>query len=246
MEFLLLILILSIIAFQAILARKVRQIHLASYRLLDAAEETYSLFHQIQAYDGLMRRIQPAVPLPLLRGWAASPDFLLAIARHVLNHKPTAILECSSGTSSIVMARCCQLNGSGHVYSLEHNEEFAIQTRENLAEQGLDAWGTVIHAGLVPTGESGQPWYDLIRLQTPDDGFDMLVIDGPPANLSRHARYPALPQLDGMLKQRAMIFLDDAKRGEEIEILKRWQNEFPNYLHQLLPLEKGGAVLIKQ
>jgi hypothetical protein len=100
---------------------KVRKIHLASYAIHEAAtqtqKETLALFAQVQAYDGLMRLLQFRAPLPPLRGWAASPDFLLVIAQHALKHKPKVIVECSSGSSTLVLARCCELNGGGHVYS---------------------------------------------------------------------------------------------------------------------------------
>lgn len=245
MDYVLLVLLLIVLASQALLFYKVRRIHLASYKLLDAASESHTLYHQFQAYDSLMRLLQPVTPLPLLRGWAASPDLLLTLARYVLKNKPDAILECSSGSSTLVMARCCQINGCGHVYSLEHDARFAEQTREGLAEQGLEEWASVVHAPLVSTGESGQPWYDLTGLSAPEGGFDMLIIDGPPATTAKHARYPALPQLDKLLKQGASVFLDDARRNEEKQILARWQQELPHYNQTWLPLEKGAAVLTK-
>lgn len=245
MDYLLLILLLIVLLSQALLFYKVRKIHLLSFRLMDAANDTRALYHQLQAYDGLMRLTRPVAPLPLLRGWAASPDLLLVLARHVLKHKPQSILECSSGSSTLVMARCCQLNGRGHVYCLEHDEHFAGQTREGLAEQGLEEWATVIHAPLVPTGESGQPWYDLSHLPGIGNKFDMLVIDGPPATTSKLARYPALPQLDRFLSPGARVFLDDAARSEEKQILQRWQQELPQYSQVTLPLDKGAAMLTK-
>lgn len=143
------------------------------------------------------------------------------------------------------MARCCQLNGSGHVYSLEHDERFARETRDRLAEHGLEGWATVTHAPLVPTGESEQPWYDLDRLAVPAGRFGMLVVDGPPASIGKLARYPALPQLDRLLMTGARIFLDDARREEEQRALTRWKNEFPNYAQASLDLDKGCAVLTK-
>lgn len=193
MDTLLIALVLLLLGSQLVLFHKLRKVHLASYRLLQAADETFSLFQQFQSYDSLMRLIEPARPLPALRRWAASPDLLLTLAKEVLDRKPEAILECSSGSTTLVLARCCQLNSSGHVTSLEHDEKFAIQTREWLAEHGLERWATVIHAPLRPTGKTGQPWYDLSHLEIPENGFDMLVIDGPPASVSKHARYPAIP-----------------------------------------------------
>lgn len=245
MEYLMLLLMLLILVVLALLFHKVRRIHLATFRLNKASDETFALFRQFQAYDGLMRLISPPQPLPLLRGWAASPDLLLTLAKHVLKHKPTAILECSSGSSTVVMARCCQLNGCGHVYSLEHDQKFAQISRQWLAEQGLESWATIINAPLVPTGDTHQPWYDLNRLTTPDSGYDMLVIDGPPASLSPLSRYPALPQLDRLLNKGAHVFLDDAGRGEEKRVLERWEREFPGYAQATLDLDKGGAMLTK-
>lgn len=245
MDALLVVLVVSILAVQFILFYKLRKLHLASFRMLAAADETFALFKQFQAYDGLKQLIEPSRPLPLLRGWAASPDLLFLLAQDVLKHKPQALLECSSGVSTLVLARCCQLNGSGHVYSLEHDERFAQETCGRLADHGLGTWATVIHAPLIPAGESGQPWYDLDRLIAPSGGFDMLVIDGPPASTASLARYPALPRLDKLLKSGARIFLDDARREGEQQALGRWKTEFPNYSQVSLNLDKGCAVLIK-
>ncbi len=245
MDLLIAILLVVVLGTQAILFHKLRRIHLASFRALAAADETFALFKQVQAYDGLMRLISPIRPLPLLRGWAASPDLLLVLAEDVLKRKPATVLECSSGVSTLVLARCCQLNGNGHVYSLEHDERFACETRARLAEHGLQDWATVNDAPLVATEESGQRWYDLSRFAPPADGFDMLVIDGPPASTGRLARYPALPRLDRFLKRGARIFLDDAARGEEQLALARWKAEFPVYAQTALHLDKGGALLTK-
>jgi hypothetical protein len=56
----------------------------------------------------------------------------------------------------------------------------------------------------------------------------MIVIDGPPAyEVSKEkARYPALPFIYSMLSDRCSIFLDDADREGEKEIIRRWEEEF--------------------
>lgn len=192
-----------------------------------------------------MRLIQPRHPLPLLRGWAGSPDLLLTLAQHALKHRPRAVLECSSGSTTVVLARCCELSGTGHVYSLEHDERFARQTRELLEAQGLGSWATVIDAPLTPGGPAAQPWYALDGLQAPAEGFDMLVIDGPPSRIAESARYPALSQLDPMLNTGATVFLDGADRPGERRALKRWAQEFPHYHQTHIPLEKGAVRMVK-
>lgn len=252
MDYALIMLATLILAIQVLVFHKVRRIHLTTYRLLAAADtidrtekETRTLYRQLQSYDGLMRLIEPARPLPPLRGWAASPDFLLTIARHATAEKPEAILECSSGSSTVVLARCCQLNGCGHVWSLEHDAQYAAHTRARLEEQGLSEWATVVDAPLAPSPKTAQPWYEVGALRGPEHGFDMLVIDGPPRQTGPRARYPALPELDPLLARGAAVYLDDADRADEQEILRRWAAEFPRYVHTPLDLEKGGARLVK-
>lgn len=245
MDWLIVFLLLILLGTGALLFHKVRRIHLATFRLLDAAADNADVFRQFQAYDGLMRLIQPRRPLPLLRGWAASPDLLLTLAQHALTHRPKAVLECSSGSTTVVLARCCELNGAGHVYSLEHDERFARQTRELLEAQGLESWATVIDAPLTPGGSIAQPWYSLDGLRAPAEGFDMLVIDGPPSKIADAARHPALSQLDPMLNAGATVFLDDADRPGERRALKRWAQEFPHYHQTHIPLEKGAVRMVK-
>lgn len=100
---------------------RIRKIHLASYQLLEDAaairRETTTLFSQIQALWALERKLGLPDALPPMRGWAGSPDFLLAAAEEALYLKPKTVMECSSGVSTVVMARCLQMNGVGHVYS---------------------------------------------------------------------------------------------------------------------------------
>lgn len=64
-------------------------------------------------------------PLPVTENWSAAPDFLKLISYYCLENKPLNIVECISGTSSIVLARCSQINKCGRVYSLENGSEFA-------------------------------------------------------------------------------------------------------------------------
>ena len=209
--------------------------------------DTKFLFNQVQAYHELMGLIRPEHPLPAMRGWAASPDFLLHVASHAIATRPRLIVECSSGVSTIVLARCCQLNGTGRVVSLEHGPEYAQLTREHLAEHGLEGWATVLDAPLGPHERAGgQPWYSTRGLDAERGEIDMLVIDGPPGDGARHARYPALPVLASRLSASCAVFLDDARRTEEREIVARWTSEFPEFTSRELTAEKGCVRLLRQ
>lgn len=221
---------------------KIRKIHLISYQLLNntnfTRREVETLFSQIQALLALERKLSLHDALPPMRGWAGSPDFLLKTAEEALRRKPQTAMECSSGVSTVVLARCLQLNGTGHVYSLENSPEFAIKTRALLEQHGLADWATVLDAPLV-TQSTQSPWYDESAIPAELTAIDMLVVDGPPASTAPLARYPALPRLHPRMSENCTVMLDDADRSDEVEILRRWKQEFAE-LSKLILLAKKG------
>ncbi|MFY7913423.1 MAG: class I SAM-dependent methyltransferase [Rubrivivax sp.] len=225
---------------------KLRRIHVISIEAMNALvnirAESEQVFAQIQALMSLERRLSLPRPLPPLRGWAASPDMLLRLADHVLENPLSCVLECSSGSSTLVIARCLQLRGHGHVYSLEHDPRYAQQTRERLRQYGLDEWATVLDAPLRPQAQ-GSDWYSLDALPSNLPPVDLLVIDGPPVSTGPHARYAAVPRLLTRLAPDCSIWLDDAARDDEQQILKRWLSEFPEWQQEQVACEKGLCIL---
>jgi hypothetical protein len=225
---------------------KLRKAHLLIFDFRDQSRlDNANLFRQLEGLHGLYAELDLKASLPPTRGWAASPDFLLEVARHARSTKPAWVVECSSGTSTLVLARCLQLNGTGKVLSLEHSPQYAEQTRQQLRQHGLQDWAQVLDAPLLPHTLAGEswPWYDISKLPA-DRQIDMLVIDGPPQATRKQARYPAGPLLFPLLSAHGAVFLDDAARGDELAILPRWQQEFPALQHSSRPCEKGCAVLV--
>ncbi|MBU0500845.1 MAG: class I SAM-dependent methyltransferase [Gammaproteobacteria bacterium] len=204
--------------------------------------ETRGLFSQLEADRSLRDRLDLHQGLPYSRNWSASPDFLKLIVEHCLEARPARILECSSGLTTLMLARCCQLNGQGHVYSLENGAPFAAATGHHLDRYGVADRASLILAPLENQRikEENYLWYGLNGLPVAD--IDMLVIDGPPGFLQRHSRYPALPLLFGRLSDACVIFLDDAARQDEKEIVMRWKQEFPAIRHEFIPTERGCSV----
>lgn len=138
---------------------KLRKAHLLLFELRDRSQHDNStLFRQLEALQGLYAELDLKVSLPPTRGWAASPDFLLELVRHTRANKPLTVLECSSGTSTLVLARCLQLNGAGKVLSLEHDPYYAAQTRQQLQRHGLQDWAQVLDAPLQPHALDGESW----------------------------------------------------------------------------------------
>ncbi|NRR30561.1 class I SAM-dependent methyltransferase [Oxalobacteraceae bacterium] len=242
-----LLLILTISLLCVYTLHKVRLVHLLLHETRDQSRsENAGLFRQLEALHGLYVELGLDKSLPGTRGWAASPDFLMELVRHARTARPACIVECSSGTSTLVLARCAQMNGCGKVYSLEHDADYAIQTRAQLQRHGLSDWAVVLDAPLQPHvfGDSSWPWYALDQLSACPP-IDLLVIDGPPQATRALARYPAGPALFLRLAAGARVFLDDASRDDEQAILLRWQTEFPWLQQTFLPCEKGCAVLRK-
>ena len=156
-----------------------------------------------------------------------------------MENRPANILECSCGTSTVVLARCAQLNSHGHIYSLESDPKFAEITRQELCRHGLESFATILYAPLTQhdIDDVIRQWYSLDTL--PDFPIDMLVIDGPPSISDPLARFPAGPMLIGRMTKGGAIFLDDADRLGEREIVSRWQESFPTIDIEQLRCEKG-------
>jgi predicted O-methyltransferase YrrM len=243
LTFLILLLLLAIAAGVALCYYKIKRVHLKAFEDAQRANERLdNLYTQLETLMALYHDLKPAVGFPGTRGWAGSPDFLRHVARAAATHKPEFIVECSSGTSTVVLARTAQMNGVGHVYSLEHEPLYAQKTRNELARQGLSAFATVLDAPLREhqLGGNTHRWYDISGLPAK---IDLLVIDGPPKDTQVQARYPAVPVLLSKLSPQARVMLDDADRPDERAAVARWQSESGLAVDQQLFAEKGIAML---
>lgn len=182
--------------------------------------------------------------LPPTRGIAASPDFLLCIAGHLLAAKPDIVAECGAGVTTLVIARCLELNGYGKLFSLESDEGQAGLARERLRERGLTGFAQILHCPLEPIEIAGTShhWYRLGDFGI--TGIQCLVIDGPAVvQANPLARYPAGPQLFPRLADDAVAFLDDYQRESERRTVERWRKEFPRLVVREEFAEKGCARL---
>jgi predicted O-methyltransferase YrrM len=209
-------------------------------QLRDGGEE---LLGQGLALVSLRDRLELHQGIPYTRHWSAGADFLELLVAHCLERRPGTLVECGSGLTSLVLARCCQRAGRGRVTSLEDGTEFARATRGHLERYGLGAFARVLEAGLQSwtLGQETYRWYALDDL--PPEPIDLLVIDGPPGFLQPRARYPALPLLYHRLADGCTVFLDDAARPDERAIVERWLAELPGLEHRYLETGRGCSVL---
>jgi predicted O-methyltransferase YrrM len=195
------------------------------------------------AYRPLLERLGLGPDVACDPDWSAAADFLELIADHVLHALPDTIVECSSGLSTLILARCCALAGRGRVYSLENGADYARNTRAEIARHGLESYATVLDAPLIEQSVHGvaYQWYALDGL--PERAIDMLVIDGPPGFLQRHSRYPALPRLIDRLAVGCTLFMDDAARPDERDILALWQARYPGLHQDHVSNQRGCAIM---
>lgn len=199
----------------------------------------------MKAYESLLQQLDLKRGVPFTPDWSAAPDFLQLIVDHCLEHKPGLIVECSSGLTTLMLARCCQMNGKGKVISLEDGAEYAANVRGYIEQYGLGEYCAVIHSPLGRVSLNGVSYLWYSGFELPEEGIDMLVIDGPSGFIQKNSRYPALPMLYEKLSESCRIFLDDAARPDEREIVGRWQAEFSALNEQYVSTERGCAVLTK-
>ena len=177
------------------------------------------------------------------KDWSAAADFLSLLVDYCLQAKPSIIVECSSGISTIVLARCCQINDHGKIISLENGTAFAEKTRQNLQHFALDNYAQVLDAPLtdITLEDKTYLWYQ--SSGNLPDNIELLVIDGPPGFIQKHSRYPALPMLNPFFADNCRVFLDDAARDDELDIVKRWAAIYQPTVNNYIKTERGCAVM---
>lgn len=188
-------------------------------------------FETVQEVESLMQlqRMYPdTVQVPLLGGWAMDPAAMLSILKLIYEQRPSVIVECGSGTSSVWIAHALRSIGKGRLISLDQSPEFAAKTQAELNRLGLQDWVEVRVGELREVELSGTVfnWYDTAVLEGIDQ-VDVLIVDGPPGSTQPLARYPALPLVAHVLSNEACIIVDDATRKDEQKMMARWRREYP-------------------
>lgn len=203
-----------------------------------------NLYRQLEALHAITAILPVRYPLPPMRGWAISPDFGALLVAEIIDRRPHLVVELGSGVSTLLIAYCLEQLGQGRVISYDHDADYCAKTRENINRHKLGQFAEVVHAPLVKVQleQDHWDWYDTTLMETSEQ-TDVLVIDGPPGQIQKLSRYPALPLLYKQLANKAAILLDDAARSDEKQIVDRWTSEFTDLSHEYLPLEKGASIL---
>jgi predicted O-methyltransferase YrrM len=205
-------------------------------------------FRQLEALQNLSAILPAHDVLPATRGWAASPDLLMVLVDLVITERPSLVVECGSGASTLWLALAMRrFEIDGRIIALEHDPVFGGKTRDFLARHDVWDLAEVRDAPLesISLDSGTYSWYAR-RAWKDLKGIDLLFVDGPPATTGHQARYPALPLLSGSLSPVATVVLDDLVVADMQEVLRLWLDVYPNFRSELLPLEKQAAVLHKK
>jgi predicted O-methyltransferase YrrM len=202
-------------------------------------------FRQLEALQNLTAALPPNDVLPATRGWAASPDLLMVLVDLVVSERPSLVVECGSGASTLWLALAMRRFGvDGRVVALDHDPVFGAKTRDLLARHDVSDLAEVRDAPLESFSIDGETYSWYTRQAWEDlKGIDLLFVDGPPATTGHQARYPALPLLSGQLSPAATAVLDDLVVPDMQKVLRLWLDAYPDFGSEVLPLEKQAAVL---
>jgi predicted O-methyltransferase YrrM len=213
----------------------------------DIGKDMRQTFRQLEALQNLTAVLPVRDVLPATRGWAASPDLLAVLVDLVVTERPSLVVECGSGASTLWLALALQrFEIDGRIIALEHDPVFGGKTRDLLARHDVCDLAEIREAPLESFSLDGQNYSWYARRAWEDlAGIDLLFVDGPPEVTGPRARYPALPLLSRTLSPAATIVLDDLVVPDMQEVLRLWLDAYPGFRSEILPLEKQAAVLRK-
>ena len=208
-------------------------------------KEIKQSFRQLEALQNLSAMLPATDVLPATRGWAASPDLLAVLVDLVITERPSLVVECGSGASTLWLALAMRrFKINGRIIALDHDPVFGGKTRDLLARHGVGDLAEVRDAPLETFSLDGETYSWYARAAWEDlTGIDLLFVDGPPAATGHRARYPALPLLSGSLSPAATAVLDDLVVPDMQKVLQLWLDAYPEFSSEILPLEKQAAVL---
>ncbi|MDB4353660.1 class I SAM-dependent methyltransferase [bacterium] len=203
---------------------------------------------ELHSMQCLMTRF-PDCSIPTT-SWSMSFMSVHSIIEMMDQHKPKFVVEFGSGLSTLCIASWLREQGSGRLLSFDHDLDWASITRRHLLQAKLETYAKVVHAPLsgAPQKTSSTAWYDIPPDSLGNEEIDMVIIDGPPAGTrdKRLARLPSLPVLHDHLSSSAVLFLDDANRPGECEVVEYWLEQYPSFSSSTMGGTTGLACLVRQ
>lgn len=229
--------------------------------------QTERIIQQLESHMGIQYFLTQTRFLPDMHLWPISPDVALWIMALVSRGNYDLVLEYGSGTSTLLMAQTIQRSLTAGTLSrapiqvaFEHLEKYHTKTADLLEQNGHRTHVQLELAPLLPYSASDDVTYSYYSCGEKLDTLSMqlancdrplkmfMLVDGPPGDTNRHARYPALPMvLDRFNNIEVDLLLDDYGRREEKEILDKWKTDLESrgvvYELEERKMEKGACLL---
>jgi predicted O-methyltransferase YrrM len=184
-------------------------------------------------------------------GWAIEPDFGRLVIQETLQiPAPGVVVECGSGTTTLLIARALRERREGRLFSIESDHGYADRTWRSVRQAGLADWVEPIVAPIEPQhfGARTVPWFSLPAVDASlptETKVDLLIVDGPPM-LSPWSRWPAVEALWPRLRDGASVLLDDGRRAGERRTAFRWRRDHPELELAWYDTVKGTWRLVKR
>lgn len=207
---------------------------------------------QIAETQGLVQltRFNDAYPMPFGGGWALTADAAVVLVREIALNRPRTIVELGSGVSTQLIGRLLKEAGEGKLYSLDHDATWAERTRRHIRASGLEDHVVVLDAPLAKQRFNDREfnWYQVPEALRQVNDIDLVIVDGPPQSLDPGGtpRYPALPAFLAQLSPKAMIYIDDARRPQEQEMIAQWHKDFPGFESRMIETVPGTCLFSKK
>lgn len=204
-------------------------------------QDLNNLYAQFAALLEVKDMVGPGAPLGPLRGWAISPDALAVVLRDIQARQAPKVLEFGAGESTIAIASALRRRGEGSLVTVEHDPNFLRDVSLRISAQNLDAFVDLrlIELSEYPPRGALKPFrsYDLAGFEVP---FDVALVDGPIAStFGAGARLGPLDWCVRHADATATIYLDDAARPGEQEVLELLSADFPDLKREAFNCEKG-------
>lgn len=215
-------------------------------------QELLNAIQQIEAFLEIQSFFNNGAPLPAMHGWAISPDFGIFLVRLIARNNYNLIIEFGSGASTVLIAKTLEKTatnqyGSASVVhvAFEHLEPFHARTLAELESHGL---ADSVQLSLAPLQPYVSPNGQVFNYYSCHDKLAeiarhfeiaapriLVVVDGPPGNTGKHARYPCLPAVLAQFNNFDCIdiLLDDYARRDEFEIGELWKEELSGIGYQV-------------
>ncbi|HCY26059.1 TPA: hypothetical protein DIC38_00010 [Candidatus Nomurabacteria bacterium] len=181
--------------------------------------------------------------------WPIEEDFAKYLINRIITKRPINIVELGSGTSTLIIVKTLEKLGYKYTLTSIDSDESFLEGTKNLliSEDVFNKNKTkLIFAPIkdININNINYKWYDLNNINFDFDKIDLLFVDGPVGGFCKNSRYPAIELMKKYIKEGTTIILHDAKRLDEIEIVKMWKEENNRIKYVFnIETERGGAEL---